>query len=73
MVVRMRHTRGHTRNRRSHHALAKPAVSKDEAGNVHLRHRVSSVTGMYRGRKVIDHAAKLEKRAKRAKSSETAR
>lgn len=73
MVVRMRHTRSHTKNRRAHHALAKPAVTKDEAGNVHLRHRVSKATGTYRGRKVIDLTAKLEKRAKKAKSAEVAR
>jgi len=53
MTVRMRHTRSHTKNRRSHHALAKPALSKDEAGNVHLRHRMSKTSGTYRGRKVI--------------------
>lgn len=73
MVVRMRHTRAHTKNRRSHHALSKPALTKDEAGNAHLRHRLSSATGSYRGRKVVDLSAKLEKRAKRVKSAELAR
>lgn len=73
MVIRMRHTRGHTRNRRAHHALANPALSKDTSGNVHLRHRLSPTTGSYRGRKVIDLAPKLEKRAKRMKAKETAR
>ena len=73
MVVRMRHTRAHTKNRRSHHALSKPALSKDEAGNPHMRHRLSKMTGTYRGRKVIDLAAKLEKRAAKAKSAEVAR
>ena len=73
MVVRMRHTRSHTANRRSHHALAKPAISKDEAGNVHLRHRLSSITGSYRGRKVVDLTAKLDKRARKAKEAEVAR
>lgn len=65
MVVRMRHTRSHTKNRRSHHALSKPALSKDESGNIHLRHRLSKATGMYRGKKVIDLTAKLEKKAKK--------
>ncbi len=73
MTVRMRHTRGHTQNRRSHHALAKPALAKDEAGNVHLRHRLSKVTGSYRGRKVIDLTLKLEKRAKKTTAKENAR
>jgi len=51
MTVRMRHTRSHTKNRRSHHALAKPALSKDESGTFHLRHRAGA-GGTYRGRKV---------------------
>lgn len=69
----MRHTRAHTRNRRAHHALSKPAITKDEAGNPALRHRLSKATGTYRGRKVVDLTAKLEKRAKKAKSAEVAR
>lgn len=72
MVVRMRHTRSHTKNRRSHHALSKPALSKDEAGNPHLRHRMNPATGTYRGRKVLDLSAKLDKKAK-ALSEEAAR
>jgi ribosomal protein L32 len=68
MVVRMRHTRSHTGNRRSHHALEKPTLSKDKAGNFHMRHRLSSTTGMYRDRKVVDLSAKLEKRAKADKA-----
>lgn len=73
MVVRMRSTKSHTGNRRSHHALSKPALTKDEAGNPALRHRLSKATGTYRGRKVVDLSAKLEKRAKAAKSAELAR
>lgn len=65
----MRHTRGHTRNRRSHHALKSPALSKDEAGNTHLRHRLTESSGTYRGRKVIDNSAKLEKKAKSLKEA----
>ncbi|KKU55109.1 MAG: hypothetical protein UX77_C0017G0007 [Parcubacteria group bacterium GW2011_GWA1_47_11] len=67
MTVRMRHTRSHTKNRRSHHALAKPALSKDELGNFHLRHRLSKVSGVYRGRKIIDLTLKLKKRAEKIK------
>lgn len=67
MTVRMRHTKSHTKNRRSHHALEKPTLSKDEAGNPHLRHRASVASGTYRGRKVIDLSAKLDKRAKELK------
>jgi large subunit ribosomal protein L32 len=66
MTVRMRHTRAHTGNRRSHHALSKPTVSQDkESGVVHLRHRASLVTGKYKGRVVIDVNKKITK--KRAK------
>lgn len=73
MVVRMRHTRSHTKNRRSHHALSKPALGKDESGNVHLRHRLSTTTGAYRGRKVIDFGKKLDKKAKATSSTGNAR
>lgn len=73
MVVRMRHTRSHTNNRRSHHKLAKPALSKDEQGNKHVRHRISLATGTYRGRKVIDLTSKLEKRAAKMKAAQSSR
>lgn len=73
MVVRMRHTRSHTKNRRSHHALARPALTKDETGSAHLRHRLSNATGSYRGRKVLDLTSKLDKRASYAKEAEVAR
>ena len=69
----MRSTRSHTKNRRSHHALSSPALSKDESGSVHLRHRLSKTSGAYRGRQVINLAAKLEKRAKAVKETEVAR
>lgn len=72
MVVRMRHNRSQRGNTRSHHALSKPALSKDEAGNPHLRHRLSKATGSYRGRKVLDLTAKLEKRARKAAPAEKA-
>ena len=59
MVIRMRHTRAHTANRRSHHALKSPKFTVDQGtGTAHLRHRVCMETGMYRGRKVIDVTAK---------------
>lgn len=61
----MRHTRSQTNSRRSHHKIDKPALSKDEAGNSHLRHRVSMATGSYRGRKVLNLNAKIEKKMKK--------
>ena len=68
MVIRMRHTRAHTRNRRSHHALNGATVTKDTATtSVHLRHRMDAKTGLYRGRKVLDVALKAKKKvAKKA-------
>ena len=49
----MRHTRGHTNNRRSHHALEAIQVVKDkESGNLRLPHRIDEVTGMYRGKQI---------------------
>jgi large subunit ribosomal protein L32 len=63
MTVRMRHTKSHTRNRRSHHKAETATLSKDkETGTVHMRHRASSVTGKYKGRNVIDTTKKVEKK-----------
>ena len=73
MTVRMRHTRSHTNNRRAHHKIAKPALSKDVSGNLHIRHRLTSETGSYRGRQVLNTSAKVEKLAKKAKAKNAAR
>ena len=54
MVNRMRATRAHRDNRRSHHALDATRLTTDKAtGAVHQRHRADLTTGMYRGKKVI--------------------
>ena len=59
MSVRMRHTSGHTGNRRSHHALTGVKVVKDiESGNLRLAHRIDEVTGMYRGKQIFSPKAK---------------
>lgn len=53
MSIRMRHTRGHTGNRRSHHALKNINVLKDAlSGNLRLPHRLDEATGMYRGKQI---------------------
>ncbi len=66
MVVRMRHTRAHTGNRRSHHALEGVRLTLDkETGTMHQRHRASAETGKYRGRQVIDIVAKMAKKQKK--------
>lgn len=69
MVVHMRHTRGHTGNRRSHHALkgAQFTVCKD-CGAKHLMHRVCASCGKYRGRVVVDVMKKTIKATKKAEA-----
>jgi len=70
MVVRMRSTKSHRNNRRSHDSLSFPSVTMDKNTNVpHLRHRASLVTGEYRGRKIIDIQSKLAKKAKKDKEA----
>jgi ribosomal protein L32 len=65
----MRHTRSHTANRRSHHALKRKLFSIDkETGVAHLRHHVSLTTGTYRGKTVMNVTAKAEKKAAKAKA-----
>ncbi|OGG78112.1 50S ribosomal protein L32 [Candidatus Kaiserbacteria bacterium RIFCSPLOWO2_01_FULL_52_12b] len=54
MSIRMRHTSGHTGNRRSHHALRATNVVKDkESGNLRLPHHLDEATGMYRGKQIF--------------------
>lgn len=68
MVIRMRHTRAHTANRRSHHALTGNTITVDkETGAPALRHRVSRATGKYRGKQVLNLVEKVTKaQAKKA-------
>ena len=72
MVVRMRRNRSQTAKRRSHHALKGIRLAKDSAGNLHLSHRVNPVTGMYKGRVVIDIVAKKKREDRRAKRRDKA-
>jgi len=73
MVVRMRHTRSHTRNRRSHHALTGPRLSAcKDCGTMHLRHTVCTNCGKYRGRAVLNVVAKAEKKAKKIEKAKAA-
>ncbi len=66
MVVRMRHTRAHTANRRSHHALKGTRLTMSKEGTVHPRHRVLLDGSTYRGRSVMDAGAKRMARAQKA-------
>ncbi|MFZ2303441.1 MAG: 50S ribosomal protein L32 [Minisyncoccia bacterium] len=66
MVVRMRHTRAHTANRRSHHALDGARLSKCvKCEALHMRHQVCTACGTYRGKTVLSVVktnSKIEKR-----------
>ncbi|MSR72985.1 50S ribosomal protein L32 [Candidatus Parcubacteria bacterium] len=65
MVVRMRHTRAHTGNRRSHHALKMRSLSKCPKCNApKMSHRVCAKCGTYKDKVVVDTMAKITKRQK---------
>jgi large subunit ribosomal protein L32 len=67
----MRHTKSHTKNRRSHHALtATKFVVCSNCKAQKLGHTVCSNCGFYRGMKVIDMVKKLEKKQKKAKAKQ---
>ncbi|MBU6231077.1 MAG: 50S ribosomal protein L32 [Patescibacteria group bacterium] len=74
MVNRMRSTRSHTGNRRSHHALDAARFSKcSNCGAMHQAHRVCMNCGSYNGKKVIDLATKAARKAAKAKKAENVR
>lgn len=62
----MRHTRAHTGNRRSHHALKKTQLTSAKDGTAHPRHRALLDGTMYRGRSVMDKVSARLARAKKA-------
>ncbi len=65
----MRHTKGHTRNRRSHHALKAPRLSNcSDCGSYHLRHRMCETCGNYKGKQIVDVISKIEKKNERIKA-----
>lgn len=62
MVVRMRHTRAHTANRRSHHALkASNLTACSNCSAFITPHRVCDACGFYKGKKVVAVKAKAKK------------
>lgn len=73
MVVRMRHTRGHTRNRRSHHGLEAVALATcSNCGAQHRPHHMCLTCGFYKGRVVIDLLAKKKARESRMEAKRAA-
>ena len=60
----MRHTRSHTKNRRSHHALNGARLSTTEAGVKHPRHKALLDGTPYRGRSLGKAATAPVKKGK---------
>ena len=73
MVVRMRHTKSHTKNRRSHHALKDTSfVACSNCKAPKKSHNVCPGCGFYNGKKVLDLIKKVEKKQKKAKAKTAA-
>lgn len=69
MVIRMRHTRGHSGNRRSHHALKAVTLSAcSHCGKPHRPHHMCLECGYYNGRQVMDLETLTAKRDARIKA-----
>jgi large subunit ribosomal protein L32 len=67
----MRHTRAHTANRRSHHALKAANLSTcSNCGAQHRPHHMCLSCGFYNGRQVMDLGAQKAKRDARIKAKE---
>ena len=73
MVIRMRHTWAHTKNRRSHHALKTPMlVACSNCGAMHRPHHMCLECGFYKGRQVMDLKAKKDARQARIQAKQDA-
>ena len=69
MVIRMRHTRAHTRNRRSHHALKEVSLAVCSNCKASVRpHHMCLACGFYNGRQVIDLSTQSARRAERIRA-----
>ncbi|KKU81184.1 MAG: 50S ribosomal protein L32 [Parcubacteria group bacterium GW2011_GWA1_47_8] len=71
----MRHTRAHTANRRSHHALKGTRLSKCvKCQAYHVRHQACTNCGTYRGKAVLSLAKTIARSEKKVtKKKETAK
>ena len=73
MVVRMRSTKSHRNNRRSHFKRVAPRISVCEScGKNRLSHGLCPHCGKYRGRTLIDVQAKIDKKLQKQKEKEKA-
>ena len=73
MVIRMRHTRAHTANRRSHHALKAPVLAVcTNCEAQHRPHHMCLSCGFYKGRQVMDLKAQKDKRDARMQAKREA-
>ncbi len=69
MVNRMRATRAHRDNRRSHHALTNIQTTVcSECSSPRLRHTACGNCGKYRGKVIIDMSVAIKKAEKKVKS-----
>ncbi len=75
MVIRMRHNRSQSKQRRSHHALeAAPLSTCGHCGAKHRPHHMCRECGYYNGRQVMDlEAAKAQRAARMAAKREAIR
>ena len=73
MVVRMRHTRAHTANRRSHHHVDGPRLTEcSKCKSSHVKHHACGVCGTYRGKEVLNVMKEVEKKTKRTAAKKEA-
>jgi len=69
----MRHTRSHTANRRSHHALKAPTLAVcSNCSAKHRPHHMCLNCGFYKGRMVVDMSAKKKAREERMQAKKEA-
>ena len=66
----MRHTSGHTGNRRSHHALtAVDATLCKDCGTPKLKHAACSGCGKYKGMDILGKKVKAAKKTKKERKA----
>lgn len=69
----MRHTRAHTANRRSHHALKAPTLAVcSNCGAKQRPHHMCLDCGYYKGRMVVDMSVKKKAREERLQAKKEA-